>query len=183
MQLRNLLIAVGLAAPAVASAQTAAPPAPAPCSAPEHRQFDFWVGRWDVYPTGQQKLIAHSLIERLYGGCAIRENWMPLQNGGDGGSLNNYIPGDPGWRQTWLDASGARVEFRGGWNGQAMVLTGLWAGVLGPGKDALVRMTYTKGADGSVRQFGEASTDDGKTWTTNFDLTYRPSSGVTPLGG
>ena len=53
----------------------AAPPA---CAGPEHRQFDFWVGHWDVYPTGKRKLVAHSLIEKLYAGCAIRENWMPL---------------------------------------------------------------------------------------------------------
>ena len=31
-----------------------------------------------------------------------------------------------------------------------------------------------KNADGSVRQFGEQSTDEGKTWTPSFDLTYRP---------
>jgi hypothetical protein len=26
-----------------------------------------------------------------------------------------------------------------------------------------------------VRQFGEQSTDEGKTWATSFDLTYRPA--------
>lgn len=184
MKAALLLLAGALLTAGTAGAQTPQPAATRPppaCATPEYRQFDFWVGRWDVYPTGQDKLVAHSLIERLYGGCAIRENWMPLQ-GGDGGSLNNYVAGE-GWRQTWLDSSGARVEFRGGWDGKAMVLTGLWAGVLGPGKDALVRMTYSRDAKGWVRQFGEASTDGGKTWTVNFDLTYRPSSGVTPLGG
>ena len=25
-----------------------APPRPAPCTAPEHRQFDFWIGEWPV---------------------------------------------------------------------------------------------------------------------------------------
>ena len=170
-------------APALAQTPPAGPATPPPvCAGPEYRQFDFWVGRWDVYPTGRQKLVAHSLIERLYSGCAIRENWMPVTPGGDGGSLSNYVPGEGGWRQTWLDASGARVEFNGGWNGQAMVITGMWAGVLGPGKDALVRMAYTKNADGSVRQFGEASQDGGKTWAVNFDFTYRPAGGVTPLG-
>lgn len=177
------LMALALvASPALAQTPSAGPPPPA-CAAPEYRQFDFWVGHWDVYPTGQDKLVAHSLIERLYGGCAIRENWMPVQGGGGGGgSLNNYVAGE-GWRQTWLDSTGARVEFRGGWDGKAMVLTGLWAGVLGPAKDALVRMTYTKDAQGWVRQFGETSTDGGKTWAVSFDLTYRPSNGVTPLSG
>lgn len=174
MMLRGSLIALALLA-GPATAQTAASAAaPSACAAPEFRQFDFWVGRWDVYPTGQEKLVAHSLIERLYDGCAIRENWMPLKGGG-GGSLSNYVAREKGWRQTWLDSSGARVEFTGGWNGVAMVITGDWPGAVTPGQDALVRMTYTHNPDGSVRQFGEASTDGGKTWTPNFDFTYRPS--------
>lgn len=68
---------------------------------------------------------------------------------------------------------GAIVDFRGGWNGKAMVFEGLWPGVLGPGKDGLVRMTYTREADGSVRQYGQTSADDGKTWQPSFDFTYR----------
>jgi len=185
MQTVAVLIAGLLLTAGPAAAQTpppaAAPPPPA-CATPEYRQFDFWVGRWDVYPTGAGKLVAHSLIERLYGGCAIRENWMPLTGGG-GGSLSNYVASGKGWRQTWLDSSGARVEFTGGLVGEAMVITGSWPGAVTPGRDALVRMTYTRGPDGSVRQFGEASTDGGKTWAVNFDFTYRPATGVTPLGG
>ena len=48
-----------------------------------------------------------------------------------------------------------------------MVITGKWGG-------PLVRMSYSKNADGSVRQFGEQSTDEGKTWQPSFDFTYRP---------
>src|ERR1700748_2606122 len=96
---------------ATAAAAQTAPPAPAApatpppaCTAPEFRQFDFWVGHWDVYPTGTDQLVAHSLIENLYAGCAIRENWMPLAGqGGPGGSLNVYRPAEHRWRQTWTD--------------------------------------------------------------------------------
>ena len=49
-----------------------------------------------------------------------------------------------------------------------MVITGKWGG-------PLVRMTYSKSANGSVRQVGEQSTDEGKTWKPSFDFTYRPS--------
>lgn len=170
--LTGLLLTAGSAA-AQTPSPSPAPPPPA-CAAPEHRQFDFWVGRWDVYPTGSDKQVARSLIERLYAGCAIRENWMPLSGGG-GGSLSNYVIGESGWRQTWLDSSGSRVEFTGGWTGQAMVLTGEWVGAVTPGQPARVRMTYTRGEDGTVRQFGEASQDGGKTWAANFDFTYRPA--------
>jgi len=37
-------------------------------------------------------------------------------------------------------------------------------------------MTYSRNADGSVRQHGEQSTDEGKSWSTNFDFTYHPKS-------
>lgn len=106
----------------------------------------------------------------------MRETWAPL-SGNDGGSLSSFVGGSAadGWRQTWVGSGGERVDFKGGWDGKAMILTGFWAGVNGPGQDALVRMTYTREADGAVRQLGEASTDDGKTWGPSFDFLYRPS--------
>jgi hypothetical protein len=175
MRARLLFAAAGLAvlglgygAGPVALAQPAASTA---CTSPESRQFDFWVGHWDVTPTGHpDQLVAHSLIEKLYQGCAIRENWAPL-NGQDGGSLSSFVAADDVWRQTWVAAGGARAEFKGGWNGHAMVLTGVWPQ---PGHPTqMTRMTYTPAADGSVRQAGETSDDAGVTWSPSFDFTYR----------
>ncbi len=150
----------------------AATPASAACDSVQARQFDFWIGRWSVSPTAHpDKHVADSLIENLYDGCAIRENWSPLRAGGAGGSLSSYVPEEGAWRQTWVDASGARVDFKGGWDGHAMILTGLWPQ---PGHPTqLTRMTYTAAADGAVRQLGESSDDAGKTWQPSFDFTYR----------
>jgi hypothetical protein len=171
MALTSLMLATA------AFAQTPpATPAPA-CTGPEHRQFDFWVGYWDVYPTGKDRPVAHSLIEKLYAGCTIRENWMPL-NSNTGGSLNMYDPADKKWHQTWQDSQNSRVEFEGALVGKAMVMTGNWSGGGPKGEDALTRMSYTPDADGSVRQFGEQSTDGGKSWAPAFDFTYRKSRSV-----
>jgi hypothetical protein len=145
------------------------------CASAEYRQFDFWVGSWDVYPTGGSQLVAHSLIESVYNGCGVRENWMPLKVENTGGSLNSYVLAEKVWRQTWIDSSGARVDFKGGLIGTAMVLQGYWQDFIAPGKGALVRMTYSRGSDGSVRQLGEASEDNGKSWHSSFDFTYRPA--------
>jgi len=150
---------------AIALAQAAA--AAAPCSAPEYHQFDFWAGRWDVYDAKGQ-MVAHSLIEPVYG-CGIRENWMPIGKPG-GGSLSIYVLDQKRWEQFWIDSQGTRAMFTGGWNGSAMVITGKWGG-------PLVRMSYSKNSDGSVRQFGEQSTDEGKTWGPSFDFTSRPAKG------
>jgi hypothetical protein len=181
MRFAFLAALVGLAVSAATLAQTQqAPPtnpvSPGPtCTSAQHRAFDFWVGRWDVYPTGKAKMVAHSRIENLYGGCVIRENWMPF-NGNDGGSLNTYDPQDRRWHQVWMDSSNGRVAFDGGVEDGKMVLRGNWKGAAQPGQDALVRMTYSKVDAGAVRQFGEISTDKGATWKPFFDFTYKPSA-------
>jgi hypothetical protein len=145
------------------------------CNSAQSHQFDFWVGRWSVSPAAHPEVhLADSLIEKVYRGCGVRENWMPLSGAG-GGSLNSYVPAEDAWRQTWIDSSGARVDFKGGMEGSAMVLTGVWPQ---PGHPTqLTRMTYTPAADGSVRQAGETSDDGGKTWRPGFDLIYRRAPG------
>ncbi|TMM50047.1 hypothetical protein [Qipengyuania marisflavi] len=174
-------IALMLAQSATAAAQAAAPPPrPPQCDSAAHAAFDFWVGEWDVYPASGDTPVAASRIERLYNGCAVRENWMPLKGTG-GGSLNSLDPDTGRWHQTWIGSAPGRVEFVGGPTGAGrMVLTGYWDNVNGPGQDALVRMSYTLQDDGSVRQHGEASTDHGLSWQTSFDLIYRPKGSTAP---
>jgi len=174
---RSLLIAAALlAAPALAVGQTPKLPPANACADAEHGQFDFWVGRWSVSPTAKPgTVVAASLIEKVYG-CGIRENWMPKVANGDGGSLSIYVPAQKAWRQTWIDASGSYVDFKGRWDGHAMVLTGEWP--TPAGVPQLTRMTYTMGADGSVRQAGTVSKDGGKSWTPSFDFTYRKAASL-----
>lgn len=158
-------------------AQTQSPPSP--CDTAEHRAFDFWVGEWLVSRADTGAKVAESRIEKLYAGCAIRENWMPTGSTG-GGSLNVYDPHARVWRQSWADSSGAWVDFSGGVVDKAVVLNGFWRNYLAPGKDALIRMTYRKRDDGSVTQTGEQSTDFGKSWSIAFLFIYRPKTGKTP---
>ena len=84
----SLLVALLLqsAVPPTSSAKAG----PAGCDSPESHEWDFWVGSWEVRPAGAEQVIAHSLIEKKYTGCAIRENWMPLgkELTGGGGSLS-----------------------------------------------------------------------------------------------
>ena len=151
---------------------TATPP---PCASAEHGQFDFWVGSWEVRPRGTDQIIADSLVEKKYTGCAIRENWMPLgkELTGGGGSLSSYDPTRKQWRQAWVDSTGARVDLDGGYKDGVMTITGNWPNFAGPGRDALVTMRYQRQPNGEVRQWGERSLDGGKTWQVSFDFLYR----------
>ncbi len=149
---------------------TPPPAAPAGCTSAESHQLDFWVGHWSVSPkAAPQRKVATSRIEKLYSGCAIRENWMPLR-GGDGGSFSSYLPDKHGWQQLWVDSSGSWVTFTGGWDGNAMVLEGVWPQPGHPQQKT--RMSYRLLPDGTVEQSGVTSDDNGKTWQPGFDLIY-----------
>lgn len=159
-----------LGAPLAATAASRPQPA---CAAAPFRQFDFWVGDWDVFDTRTGEPAGHSLVERLYDGCAIRENWS--EPGYTGGSLNHYSAADGLWRQTWTDSQGAWREFVGGMDGGRMVLVWRVPSPRGKAGDRRVRMTFTPNPDGSVRQYSDTSTDAGRTWRFRYDYTYRPS--------
>lgn len=158
-------------------AQAAPSPTPSvtvsPCrQEPAYAAFDFWVGEWDVYPAGQDAKIADSRIERPGNGCAVVENWMPLQGPG-GNSITNLEAGTGRWHQKWVGGAPGMVEFEGGPVNGGMVLTGYWPNVGGPGRTGLIRMTYTVQDDGAVRQHGTVSYDHGVSWANSFDLIYR----------
>lgn len=164
-------ILLALAVQSTAPSPTPTPPPPA-CNSAAYRALDFWVGEWAVSQTGQPAVMAHSRIDKLHAGCVIREQWMP-QKGAGGSSLSAYDAADGRWHQRWIDGSGTTVDFDGGAVGDRMVLTGWWRGLIAPGQDGLVRMTYSRNPDGSVRQLGEQSIDHGLTWQPSFDFTYR----------
>jgi hypothetical protein len=142
------------------------------CLAAEHHQFDFWVGRWEVFAEDKpERKVADSLIEAVYDGCAVRENWMPLKGGG-GGSLSAYDREIGRWRQAWIDSTGSWAEFQGGWSGTAMILEGTWPQPGAPRQ--ITRMTYTRQAGGNVIQRGETSDDNGRSYQSSWAFIYRP---------
>jgi hypothetical protein len=177
--MRALPLLLLLASPIVAAQEASPlPPAPsaaaaAPCSRPEYRQFDFWIGDWDVTAPGG-KVVGHSHIESILDGCVIAEHWDSEGNTqGDGKSYNIYNADLKRWEQYWVDASGSRLSLAGGLVDGNMVLEGRQDL---PGKDGVhrrERITWTANADGSVRQLWESSKDDGKTWSVAFDGLYR----------
>ncbi|WP_372781370.1 hypothetical protein [Phenylobacterium sp.] len=168
--IRISLILGLLLAPTVSLAQPATPAPPA-CTDAAHHALDFWIGRWTVTETKDGKAAGQSLIEALYSGCAIRENWT--EPGYAGGSLNTYDAASGKWRQTWTDSAGTWREFVGGVENGKMVLVARRAAKADPAKFLLERMIFTPNPDGSVRQYSDQSVDDGKTWTERYDYTYR----------
>ena len=140
-----------------------------PCRArPEFRQFDFWIGEW-APQNAQGVTVGTSSIQLILKDCIIFENWDTPVSSGKSFSLYNARDGK--WNQTWVDASGNITHYVGGLQDGKMILV---ANTVTNGKKSLARMTFSKLADGSVRQHGENSVDDGKTWSTAYDFKYVP---------
>jgi hypothetical protein len=144
-------------------------PPPNPCSSPEYRQFDFWVGEWVVYnPKGQQ--VGTNRIEKIEGGCGLQENWTAA-NGTTGRSINAYHAVRETWVQAWVGGGGSILLLEGRYEDGKMILSGPSAG---PGGTVQNRVTWSRLADDKVRQLWEQSGDQGKTWTVAFDGIYSP---------
>jgi hypothetical protein len=158
-----LLLAAAIVAPVAGHA--------APCDAPEHRQFDFWLGDWVVH--GADGTIAGAnRITRAYGGCVLHEQY-DTGRGYSGASFNVYDAGRGRWHQTWVDTSGTLLRLDGGLVEGRMVLEG--ETIAANGARTRHRITWTPNADGSVRQFWESTNPKGE-WVVAFDGMYRKAA-------
>jgi hypothetical protein len=144
-------------------------PAPPPCASPEHHQFDFWIGDWDVkLPNGQPA--GRNRVESIEGGCGLQENWTsagPTPN--TGRSINAYSSGDHKWHQIWLGSGGLLMHLTGSLQGDTLTFSGTTTSRAG--QTLQNRLAFTRRADGTVRQFWQTS-PDGATWQTAFDGIY-----------
>lgn len=149
---------------------------PAGCTDAASRQFDFWLGEWDVSPTGQVFVLAESTISLHAQGCVILENWRPFQ-GAQGLSINSYDPSDQFWHQAYVDASGERSPYRGRFDAGVMRMDDLRPAPPNSPAGFRRRMNFQALDANTVRQWGESSTD-GISWRVTWDLTYRRRAGT-----
>ncbi len=166
-------LALVATAPAVGAQQTANVSAPAAgtspaCASAEHRQFDFWLGEWEVR-RADGKLAGRNTITREHGGCVLQERYAAV-GGYTGTSLNIYDARRKRWHQTWTDNGGLLLELDGYFRDGKMILRG--ETLDSAGKIVQERITWTPRQDGRVRQLWEQSADGGASWVAAFDGIY-----------
>ena len=141
---------------------------PSSCADLAYRQFDFWLGDWNV-TTPDGRLVGREHVEKRYGGCVIQENWTGLR-GGTGSSFNIYDANRKVWHQTWVDSMGTLLVLEGGLRHGRMILSG--DQVQKDGGHILNRITWIPGRK-TVQQVWDVSKDGGKTWKVIFDGVYK----------
>ncbi|MGK7295615.1 MAG: hypothetical protein ACNS61_07310 [Candidatus Wenzhouxiangella sp. M2_3B_020] len=170
-------IAVWLTAgPAFAQEEAEAPespPTPA-CTtdASPYRDFDFWVGDWEVFDPESDRKLGENTITLREKGCLIVERWNGAR-GGTGMSMNFYDPLKKAWRQVWQSPWGF-IDYTGGADEQGrMVLEGtIHSNARGTSSD--FRGRWTPNDDGTVLQeFWQRNAETGE-WDPWFVGEYRP---------
>jgi hypothetical protein len=151
------------------------------CTAPAYRQFDFWIGDWDVFDAGDpQTTVARVRVDSILDGCVLREDYQAT-DGKRGQSFSMYDASRKVWRQNWVTNRGQWLLIAGGLHGSEMALSGFdrTAG----GEEELIRGVWKPVEGGIVRETAVTSTDGGKTWKPWFDLWFRPHKALDRPGG
>jgi ketosteroid isomerase-like protein len=170
-----LVLPVGMHAGSSASTATAEQSNAKPCSTPEHRQFDFWVGDWEVIDLDNNTKDSHVRVELILDSCVLHEQYDAV-NGHRGESFSIYDATRHLWHQSWVTNQGSMLEIAGNLDGGAMVLSG--TDHTDNGKERQVRGMW-KPVGGGVQETAVRSVDGGKTWQPWFNLMFRPSSSET----
>ncbi len=141
----------------------------AACSAPEYRQFDFWIGDWEVFDADSQSNVAHARVDSILDGCVLQEDYQGI-DGHKGRSFTIYDASRNIWHQTWVTNRGELLEIEGKIETGEMVLSGRNR------EGALVRGRWKPGK-GGVREIAAKSRDGGRSWEPWFDLMFRGAEG------
>lgn len=177
--LRALLPAVLLLPTTLTIAQT--PASAPPCRASESRQFDFWLGTWDLtgrartQPGADQwrETRSTNTIRSTLDGCVVLEsfeNLDPMKWAGM--SVSMWNPQTRAWQQTWVDSQGSYIALSGEFSDGKMVLTTL-PRTLPNGATAVNRMVFHDIALNGLTWDWQLSRDGGRSWEVMWSITYR----------
>lgn len=166
------LLIISITAAVAALGQSA--PQPPPCSSEQAKQFDFWLGTWDLewVDAKGNKQKGTNTINKILGGCVIEENFS---TGGTqpylGKSHSLYDVKSGLWKQTWVDSGGAYIDLTGEFKDGKMTLRRETTDA--KGSKTLFRMIFSNIKNDSFLWDWESSADGGKTWKTNWQINYK----------
>jgi hypothetical protein len=149
-----------------------------PCTSPEARQFDFWLGEWDLtWPAEQaggvpgETMAGFNRITRLFDDCVIEENFTTDDASFRGHSVSVYDEKSGAWRQTWVDSAGGYLAFTGSFDGETMELR--TQASERDGETVVQRMVFSDIGEDSLEWSWQGSRDGGDTWNDLWNISYR----------
>jgi Protein of unknown function (DUF1579) len=168
-----LALLIGTCVTGAQGRTTAAPPKP--CSEPEQKQLDFWVGEWELTWPGHsvgERAHGTNRVQRILDGCIVEENF----SSGDamhlrGKSVSVFDAGARRWKQTWVDNEGGYLDFAGEFKDGRMMLAR--EATRPDGSKVQQRMVFKNITHDEFDWSWESSKDGGKTWTVVWPIHYQ----------
>jgi hypothetical protein len=160
-------------------------------TAEKQRQFDFWIGEWDVNLRVIQKdntwKDQHRSVARIYpilDGKAILELWSEKENGINGYSLRYFNPQKDKW-DLWLNWAGKNRSGTNGLEGKFRHGRGEFfiERKIDEKTTQISRYTFSDASANSLRWDDGYSRDGGKTWSANWIMEFsRRAQTAPPIG-
>jgi hypothetical protein len=146
------------------------------CDTPQHHQFDFWLGDWQVFDASTDKLVAFDRVEKHSEGCIVEQNMtfvtdMYRRPGASyrlsGMSINRYDGEE--WLELWADNQWGAIAMRGSPDSNgAMVFK-----TITPSRHRDLKIIWENHADGTVRILQYVAPAGSGHWQKYGDLVYR----------
>jgi len=160
-------------------AQQQAPQQPQPCDRPEQKQFDFWVGDWNLTtPSTKSGEVIHNsnTIKRILGSCIVQENFVGSDDPQQapqmlGMSVSVFDTASGKWKQTWVDNQGSYLDFTGEFKDNQMVLSR--EAIRPDGTKVMQRMVWKNITPSEFDWSWERSKDKGQTWEVLWPIHYK----------
>jgi hypothetical protein len=135
----------------------------------EARQFDFWLGEWDL--TWGEDGVGTNRISLIMDGQVIQEEFdgtpsIDLK----GLSVSTFNPNTGKWHQTWVDNSGGYLDFIGEFADRKMILS---REAFVEGKPIKQRMVFYHISENELDWNWERSEDGGETWQLVWHIHYK----------
>ncbi len=165
----RLRLLIRLACIALLLPMTAESQQPSACSASQYRQFDFWLGDWEV-TNPQGTVVGTNTIRKILKGCVLHEHWWDA-GGGSGQSHNIYDLRTGRWHQSWVADAGQLLLLDGGLDDQGRMVLRRET-VSEGGATVIDEIAWERVEGGRVRQIWRKSTDGGVNWQVVFNGLY-----------
>lgn len=149
-----------------------------PCAAPEFRQFDFWLGEWDLtWPAeqwgGRRGEFGHgaNTVTTILDSCVVHESFRFPAQKYNGNSVSTYSKKRGIWQQTWVDNSGGYLIFTGKFkNGKMELRT---PPRKQDDKTSISRMVFRNITPNSLDWDWQRSDDAGQSWKNIWNIHYQ----------
>ena len=146
------------------------------CDTPQHHEFDFWLGDWQVFDAATDKLVAFDRVTKRYDGCVVEQDMTFVTDlyrrpGAShrlsGMSVNRYD--GEAWLELWADNQWGAIAMRGApESNAAMVLK-----TIIPSRHRDLKLVWENHPDGSVRILQYVAPAGSGHWQKYGDLIYR----------